>query len=100
MPLIGLVQTVANVVNSVPLTSAGEPINDSDLTNNFGQATTASFSVLSGDELCNIGAGFYPMATAGNRVWNDLNADGIQGADEPSVANVTVQAFEAATGQQ
>lgn len=100
MPPIGLVQTRANVINSLPLTNANEPTTDSDLTDNFGVATTASFSVLSGDMLCNIGAGFYPMATAGNRVWEDTNLDGVQDADEPAVAGVVVQAFAMSTGEQ
>jgi SdrD B-like domain/Secretion system C-terminal sorting domain len=30
---------------------------------------------------------------AGNRIWNDANGDGIQGAGEPGIANVTLELF-------
>lgn len=32
-----------------------------------------------------------PAATLGDRVWNDLNRDGLQSPDEPGLANVTIQ---------
>jgi len=100
MPPIGLVRARYNQVNSLPLTNANEPTNDSDLRSFFGPSTTSSFSVLSGDMICNIGAGFYPMGVAGNRVWDDANFDGYQDADEANVEDVLVEAFEAATGDK
>ena len=93
MPPIGLVQTVANVFGNAPINSTGESAIDSDLTNNFGQGTTAAFTVSNGDEVCNIGAGFYPMATIGNLVWFDENDNGIQDDDEERVSGVLVEAF-------
>ena len=95
MPPIGLVQTIPNVFNNLPITNSSESALDSDLTNNFGQGTTASFSVSSGDDICNIGAGFYPMATVGNLVWLDENNDGLQGSNEQTVSGVLVEAFNA-----
>jgi len=98
MPPIGLVQARANVINSLPLNHPNEPTNDNDLTNDFGKSTTASFTVQSGGMLCNIGAGFYPMATAGNRVWMDTNENGLQDEGEDNVANVVVEAYEVESG--
>ena len=94
MPPLGLVIAQANQVNSLPLTNANESSIDSDMTNNFGQSTTTSFTVLSGDAICSIGSGYYPMATVGNRVWLDNNYNGIQEVDEPKVAGITVKAFD------
>ncbi len=37
-----------------------------------------------------IDAGFVPVGSIGNYVWNDTNGDGKQGVDEPPVANVKV----------
>ncbi|MBK8698884.1 MAG: DUF11 domain-containing protein [Saprospiraceae bacterium] len=86
MPPIGLVQARANI-------GTNENV-DSDLTNANGQATTATFTVLSGQMKTDIGAGFYPMATAGNLVWIDENNDGLQQSSEPRVANILVEAFD------
>jgi uncharacterized surface anchored protein len=38
--------------------------------------------------------GFFGSAMIGNRVWYDLDADGVQDLDERGVANVTVQLFD------
>ena len=34
----------------------------------------------------------------GDRVWSDLNANGLQDAGEPGIDNVVVSLYEAATG--
>ncbi len=86
MPPIGLVQARANIGNDENI--------DSDLTNANGKSTTSNFTVVSGQAKNDIGAGFYPMATAGNLVWIDDNSDGVQQAEEPRVANVLVEAFD------
>ncbi|MBK7788266.1 MAG: DUF11 domain-containing protein, partial [Saprospiraceae bacterium] len=86
MPPIGLVQARANIGNDDNL--------DSDLTNANGKATSSNFTVLSGQAKNDLGAGFYPMATAGNLVWIDDNNDGVQQSEEPRVANVLVEAFD------
>ncbi len=99
MPPIGLVLAQANQVNSLPLTNTNESIVDSDMTNDFGNSTTTSFKLLSGEGLCNIGTGFYPMATLGNRVWFDDNQNGLQDDGEGSVANVKVEAVSETTGE-
>ncbi|MDF1698621.1 MAG: SdrD B-like domain-containing protein [Saprospiraceae bacterium] len=100
MPPIGLVLAKSNALNNLPLTHPNESTEDSDMTNNFGQSTTASFTVESGEMLCNIGSGFYPMAEVGNRVWMDSNENGTQDSGEGNVSNVLVEAFEVETGEK
>lgn len=89
MPRLGLVQALANRGNNRNI--------DSDLTNVNGFGTTASFSLTSGQHKLDIGGGFYPMATAGNLVWIDLNQDGTQDINEPVASGVNVQAIDAET---
>ncbi len=66
---------------------------DSDVTGAFGPGTTDAFMVESGDEKCDIGAGFYPAGTIGDFVWQDNNADGQRDATEPGVRGVEIQAI-------
>jgi protocatechuate 3,4-dioxygenase beta subunit len=40
--------------------------------------------------------GFYPTATIGDFVWNDLNGNGIQDAGEPGISGATVNLLNAA----
>jgi len=87
MPNIGLVRARPNI-------GSNEEI-DSDI-NSVGE--TAVFMVLSGQTKTDIGAGFYPMAQAGNFVWRDDNANGLQDAFEPPVSGVKVEAIEWSTG--
>ncbi len=45
-----------------------------------------------------IDSGFYELASLGDFVWHDLNADGIQNDNEPGIANAEVQLINPATG--
>jgi protocatechuate 3,4-dioxygenase beta subunit len=58
---------------------------------------TAAFVVNAGDRITYVDAGFTPQnaanASLGDKVWNDLNQDGIQDAGEPGVAGVTVTLY-------
>lgn len=38
--------------------------------------------------------GMYEPANTGNKVWNDLNGDGIQQSDEPGIVDVTVRLYD------
>jgi uncharacterized repeat protein (TIGR01451 family) len=92
MPPLGLVQALPNRGNN--------PNRDSDLTNAFGPGTTNSFTVSSGGSKLDIGAGYYPMAIAGNLVWRDDNLNGLQEASEPKISGIVVEAFDADTHQK
>ncbi|MBK8701460.1 MAG: cadherin-like domain-containing protein [Saprospiraceae bacterium] len=75
----------------------GNPFRDSDITNSNGPVTTNSFTLAAGQNKLDLGAGFYPMAIAGNLVWLDSNMNGIQDSGEPKLSGVLVQAYEAGT---
>jgi uncharacterized repeat protein (TIGR01451 family) len=63
---------------------------DSDA-NASGQ--TPIFNVVAGETRTDLDAGFFQLSSIGDRVWNDLNANGIQDAGEPGVQGVTVTLF-------
>ncbi len=92
IPEIELVQVRPNIGNNTLI--------DSDLTNANGKGTTNTFSLVSGQNKLDIGAGFYPMAVVGSLVWRDDNANGVQESFEPTVAGVMVQAFDVVTNEK
>jgi protocatechuate 3,4-dioxygenase beta subunit len=47
-------------------------------------------AVLSGTSLTNVDFGYRNDATIGDRVWNDMNANGVQDAGEPGIQGVRV----------
>eukprot|EP00667_Euglena_gracilis_P000233 EG_transcript_233 len=51
---------------------------------------TACFTLLSRDAWTAAPIGFYRLIPVGDRVWEDLNANGLQDAGEPGLGNVTV----------
>lgn len=87
MPPLGLVRVRPRI--------GGDRTIDSDI-NSDGK--TDVFQLASGQSKTDIGAGFYPMAMAGNFVWRDDNFNGIQDPNEASVAGVKVEAISLATG--
>ena len=89
MPQLGLVQALPDRGNNEQ--------NDSDINNANGPGTSSSFLVTSGQVKDDLGAGFYPMAVAGNLVWEDQNQNGIQDEGEPTVAGVLVEAIDIVT---
>jgi hypothetical protein len=92
MPPLGLVRAKPNVGNNEEI--------DSDLTNAFGNATSDVFNLVSGTSKQDFGAGFYPMAVAGNLVWRDDNLNGVQDVGEGKVSGVKVEAYDATSGQK
>lgn len=81
------------LVSAVPFVG-GDPSRDSDLGNFNGPSTSPTFTVQSGSTKCDLGAGFYPMATLGDRAWIDQNNDGLRSPSEPAVANILVEVFD------
>ncbi len=53
-------------------------------------------NLLSGQNLTNVDAGIYqlPTCSIGDRVWNDLNKNGIQDYDEPGVPGIKVKLID------
>jgi|GEM_PF-254724 len=87
MPPYGLVNARPNIGNYEEI--------DSDVNHTYGQGTTPSFTIYEGENLMNLGAGFYPMGQVGNLVWLDENQDGIQDENEAGIMGVRVEAFNA-----
>ncbi len=97
-----------NIGGTTPLNSSTNSDVDATLTSaNYGK--TQLFNTgAAGNNITGIDAGMWPQATntasLGNRVWNDLNADGLQNVDvnglftEPGLAGVTVNLFEDVDG--
>jgi uncharacterized repeat protein (TIGR01451 family) len=75
-------QTNGIVTSLISLVGNSEPANDGDGPN--GNQT--------------IDLGFYPPMTLGNRVWKDLNNDGLLNNNEPGAPNVTVELWRETNG--
>jgi LPXTG-site transpeptidase (sortase) family protein len=68
--------------------------NDSDADTSTGR--TATTTLDAGENDLTWDAGLYQLASLGDRVWEDLNRDGIQDAGEPGIVGVTVDLYTAA----
>ncbi len=66
---------------------------DSDVTGMFGSGTTDNFTVVSGDERCDIGAGFYAMGSIGDYVWLDNNGNGMRDSNDQGMEGIVVRAI-------
>lgn len=77
------------------LTSAniGNPLFDSDVTEANGPLTTSTFTIHVGEEKLSVDAGIFIPGIIGDKVWNDLNKNGVQDAGEPGLAGVSVHLF-------
>lgn len=60
---------------------------------------TNTFVVNAGDEITEVDAGLYSqpviLGALGDKVWNDMNQNGVQDPDENGVAGIIVQLFQA-----
>ncbi|HRX29803.1 MAG TPA: SdrD B-like domain-containing protein, partial [Saprospiraceae bacterium] len=65
---------------------------DSD-SNNIGN--TNCFVHQTGNVHPNIDAGLVPLSSIGNRIWHDINGNGIQDSNEPGIGGVLVQLLNA-----
>ncbi|HRO09706.1 MAG TPA: SdrD B-like domain-containing protein, partial [Saprospiraceae bacterium] len=89
MPPLGLVKTRPNIGSNKFI--------DSDITDANGPTTTDKFVVTSGSTKLNLGAGFYPQATAGSLVWRDANSNGVRDDGEEMIEGVKVEAILASS---
>jgi uncharacterized repeat protein (TIGR01451 family) len=70
---------------------------DSDAAPDTG--CTTSFNVNSGATRNRWDAGLYQPASLGDFVWEDMNADGIQGINAPGLGGVTVRLYDSGNNQ-
>ena len=68
-----------------------DPAVDSDADATTGETAAISLGIAEDND--SIDAGFYRPAIISNRVWNDLDGDGLQETGEPGIANVTVKLY-------
>jgi len=68
----------------------GNDTKDSDIMNVIQQGATNIFDLSSGENDRDIDGGFFLPADIGDYVWNDLDKDGIQDANEPGIPGVSV----------
>ncbi len=78
-------------LSSAPPNAGGNDAVDSDADTTTG--ITATTTLASGENDPTWDAGLYQLASLGDFVWNDTNANGIQDAGEPGIENVTVELF-------
>ncbi|MDP4119774.1 MAG: SdrD B-like domain-containing protein [Bacillota bacterium] len=82
-----------------PYKAGGTDSNDSDgifTTNKDAEAVTNSITVISGQTNNNVDQGMY-LASIGDKVWEDKNANGIQDSGETGIAGATVSLIDATT---
>ncbi|MGH1505186.1 MAG: SdrD B-like domain-containing protein, partial [Acidimicrobiales bacterium] len=63
---------------------------DPDATLDDASSVTLAF----GDNVTTVDFGYQPLGTIGDRVWADLDGDGIQDAGEPGLSGVTVELLD------
>ncbi|MGB5049331.1 MAG: SdrD B-like domain-containing protein [Caldilineaceae bacterium] len=71
--------------------AGGDPAKDSN-PNSSGQ--TGTIVMTSGQTDTTIDAGLYQPASIGDRVWDDLNGNGVQDGGEPGLKNVVVKLYK------
>ncbi|MFW2383844.1 MAG: SdrD B-like domain-containing protein, partial [Acidimicrobiales bacterium] len=75
-----------------PADSGGDDAADSD--SNVATGVTGTIALAAGQNLTNVDAGLYQLATIGDLVWDDLDADGIQDSGEPGLGGITVDLLD------
>jgi fimbrial isopeptide formation D2 family protein/uncharacterized repeat protein (TIGR01451 family) len=70
------------------LDNTGPDTTDSDAAQ--GSGITPVYTLASGDNVRNVDGGFYKLATIGDRVWEDMNADGLQNDGATGIVGATV----------
>ncbi len=78
-----------------PVDVVGTDATDSDATTTDGR--TVAINLSQGENDLTWDAGYYsPKAALGNRVWKDLNRNGIQDGGEPGIVGITVTLYDSA----
>jgi fimbrial isopeptide formation D2 family protein/uncharacterized repeat protein (TIGR01451 family) len=75
--------------NKRTLDNTGPDASDSDAAQ--GTGITPAYTLASGDNVRNVDGGFYKLATIGDRVWEDMNGDGLQNDNATGIVGATVQ---------
>ena len=72
-------------------------LGDSDLLDSDADSSgqTVAITVNSGQAVTDVDAGIYKLGSIGDRIWNDVNSNGIQDSDESGLANISVGLYKA-----
>ncbi|KAB8144837.1 DUF11 domain-containing protein [Chloroflexia bacterium SDU3-3] len=89
-PLFGYVLTTADAASASDATDS-----DAAIVGGFASITAATGAA--GTDTPTYDVGFYPVASLGDYVWIDTNANGVQDAGENGVDGVTVSLYNGAT---
>ena len=73
----------------------GDDSKDSDVDNSQRRGSTSIFDLSAGELDLDIDAGVIIDLSIGDRVWQDVNNDGLLGISEPGVADVIVTLYDA-----
>ncbi len=86
--------TLLNDYTFSPKDQGGNDATDSDADPSTGK--TATFTLADGENNFTLDAGMKPSVpgSIGDKVWVDSDADGVQDAGEPGLANVTVKLYD------
>lgn len=77
-----------------PQDQGSDDAKDSDA--NTANGKTGPYTLVSGETNLTVDAGLYKLASIGDFVWNDKNADGKQDVGEPGIPGVTVKLLDSA----
>jgi hypothetical protein len=80
---------IGGYVSTTPNDPQANDTNDSDADPAMGGMTVTEV-LTSGENNLTYDAGYYQLASIGDFVWNDLDADGIQDSGEPGIVGATV----------
>ncbi len=76
-----------------PSDRGGVDASDSDVDDSNGPGTTSIFLLSPAETDLDLDAGIFADAFIGDRVWHDRDLDGVQGPNEPGIADVNVILF-------
>lgn len=80
-----------NYLPTMPCNFTGDDSTDSEINPVTGYTNT--IHLFSGETSTNIDGGFFRLGAIGNKVWEDVNHNGIQDTGEPGIAGIVVQLY-------
>jgi protocatechuate 3,4-dioxygenase beta subunit len=87
--------TFSTLPTGAKFTQSNGPVTDATNSDaNITTGTTGTASVAAGQINPNVDAGIQLIASLGDYVWNDIDKDGVQDANEVGVAGVTVTLYD------
>ncbi len=78
----------------IQITDTGGELNDLGGTTAPGIARELAVSVVDGEDVVGINFGYNAAGTLGDRIWSDVDGDGVQDAGEPGIGGVLVNLLD------